>query len=345
MARIELKHCVVRIKDGFGGSAKVNDTPTQDDTTLEIDTLSGMSDSTTLVPVGGRFTVVGDSDTTFTVTAQNGNEQQSVTLTGVTGGNFTLEFDGQTTASILYTSTATQVKDALELLSNIDAGDVVVTGGPGPATPWVVEFRGQYVDTDVALMVAADVDLTGTTPLADVALVNAGGTTWELTFTPAIQSGSVPIDDAVITFLPQQIAIKIGDGNITYTENTNYEYETDRGSLDTVKEGEEAPMDVNIDFVYEYITTGSGEAITPMDAIKRKGGASGWYNASADPCEPFCVDIEVEYTPPCGGAEKEITIFPDFRPDTKEVDFGEAAVSVTGRCNALEPVISRVAQS
>ncbi len=343
MARIELKHCVVRIKDGFGGSAQVNDTPAQDDTILEIDTLSGMSDSTTLVPVGGRFTVVGDSDTTFTVTAQNGNEQQLVTLSGATGGNFTLTFDGQPTANILYDATATDVKDALELLSNIDAGDVVVTGAAGG--PWTVEFQGQYVDTDVALMVAADVDLTGTTPTVDCTLVNAGGTTWELTFTPAIQAGSVPIDDAAITFLPQQIEIKIGDGNITYTENTNYEYETDRGSLDTVKEGEEAPMDVNVDFVYEYITTGSGEAITPMDAIKRQGGASGWFNASADPCEPFCVDIEVEYTPPCGGAEKEITIFPDFRPDTKEVDFGEAAVSVTGRCNALEPIITRVVQS
>ncbi len=342
MARIELKNCVVRFKDGFSGSAKVNDTPAATDTTLEIDTLAGFPESDTLVPVGARFTVVGDSDTTFAVTAQNGNEQQSVTLTGVTGGNFTLTFDGQTTASILYTSTNTQVKDALELLSNIDSGDVVVTGSGGG--PWTVEFQGQYLDTDVALLVANDVDLTGTTPLVDVALVNAGGTTWELTFTPALQVGEAPIDDAVITFLSQQIEIKVGDGNITYTENKNYEYDTDRGLLDTVREGDEAPMDVNVDFVYEFITTGTAEAITAMDAIKQQGGASGWYSASADPCEPYCIDIEVEYTPPCGGAEKEFTTFPDFRPDSKEVDFGEAAVSVTGRCNALEPILARVAQ-
>jgi hypothetical protein len=342
MARIELKHCTIRFKDGFGGSAQVNDTPAQDETTLEIDTLAGIPGSVTMVPVGGRFTVVGDADTTFTVTGANSNEQQVVTLTGGTGGNWTLDFDGQLTGNILYDASATDVKDKLELLSNVEAGDVVVTGSAGG--PWLVEFQGQYLDTDVALMVADDVDLTGTTPLVDCTLVNAGGTTWELTFTPAIQAGSVPIDDAVITFLPQQISIKIGDGNITYTENNNYEYDTDRGVLDTVREGDEAPMDVNVDFVYEYITTGTAEVITPMDALKRKGGASDWFSAASDPCEPYAIDIEVEYIPPCGGAEKETTTFPDFRPDSKEVDFGEASVSVSGRCNALEPVVTRVAQ-
>ena len=342
MARIELKHCVIRMKDGFAGSAAVNDTPAQDDVTLEIDTIAGIPNGDTIVPVGGRFTVIGDADTTFVVTAANSNEQQNVTITGATGGNFTLTFDTQTTANILYNASATDVKDALELLTNIDAGDVVVTGSVGG--PWLVEFRGQYLDTDMVLMTANDVDLTGTTPLVDVVLVNEGGTTWELTFTPALQSGEVPIDDAAITFLAQQIDIKIGDGNVTYTENTNYDYDLDRGVLDTVREGDQAPMDVNLDFVYEYITTGTGETITPMDAIKQKGGASNWYNSSADPCEPYAVDIEVVYTPPCGGAETETTVFPDFRADSKEVDLGEASVSVSGRCNTVEPLVTRAAQ-
>ncbi len=250
MARIELKHCVVRIKDGLSGSGAINEpttAPVETDTSFDIDTVVLNTDDTDLIPVGARFTIAGETD-------------------------------------------ATQVH-------------IVTVRTPTETSPTVT-----------------------------------------IDFTPALGAGTY-VDGGVVTFINQQIEIKIGDGNITYTENTNYEYETDRGSLDTVKEGEEAPMDVNVDFVYEYITTGTGEAITPMDAIKRQGGASEWVNASADPCEPFCVDLEVEYTPPCGGAEKEITIFPDFRPDTKEVDFGEAAVSVTGRCNALEPIISRVAQS
>jgi len=344
MARIELKHCAVRMKDGFGGSAAVDDTLSQDDTVMVIDTIAGIPGSVTIVPVGGRFTVVGDSDTTFVITAVNSNEQQTITLSGATGGNWTLEFDGEgPTTNILYDAPAATVQSQLETLSNIDSGDVEVSGSAGG--PYLVEFKGQYLDTDVALMVAADVDLTGTTPLVDCVLTHAGGTSWELTFTPAIQSGEIPANDAVITFFPQQIDIKIGDGNITYTENKNYEYDTDRGVLDTVREGDEAPMDVNLDFVYEYITTGTNESITPMDALKQKGGASDWFNSSSDPCEPYSVDIEVVYTPPCGGDEIETTLFPDFRPDSKEVDLGEASVSVSGRCNALEPVVTRAAQS
>jgi hypothetical protein len=343
MARIELKNCVVRFKDGFGGTAAVNDTPAQDDTTLEIDTLAGLPDNATEVPVGGRFMVVGDSDTIFVVTGVNSNERQLVTVTGATGGNFTLDFmSAGPTGNILYDATAGTVQTALEGLSNIDSGDVLVTGSAGG--PWTIEFKGQYLATDVAMLVAADVDLTGTTPTVDATLVNDGAITWELTFTPAIQSGQVPVDDAVITFYAQQIDIKIGDGNITYTENKNYEYDLDRGLLDTVREGDQAPMDVNIDFVYEFITTGTSEAITPMDALKQQGGASGWFSSSADPCEPYAIDIEVVYTPPCGGAEMETTTFPDFRPDTKEVDFGEASVSVPGRCNATEPTVVRTAQ-
>lgn len=343
MARIELKHSIVRFKDGFGGTAAVDDTPSQDDTTLEIDTLAGLPDSATQVPIGGRFQVVGDANTTFVITAVNNNEQQLVTLSGVTGGNFALNFDGEgPTGNILYTATAGTVQTALEGLSNIDSGDVLVTGSAGG--PWTVEFKGQYLATAVALMTADDVDLTGTTPLVDVTLLHAGALTWELTFTPALQSGSVPTDDAVITFYPQQIDIKVGDGNITYTENKNYEYETDRGSLDTVREGDEAPLDVNVDFVYEFIVTGTAEAISPMDALKGKGGASGWFSSSADPCEPYAIDIEIVYTPPCGGSEIETTLFPDFRPDSKEVDFGEASVSITGRCNVIEPIVTRSAQ-
>jgi len=178
--------------------------------------------------------------------------------------------------------------------------------------------------------------VTGRTP------TDAGPTT-NIVFTPALGAGTY-VDGGVVTFINQQIDIKIGDGNITYTENTNYDYDLDRGVLDTVREGDQAPMDVNLDFIYEYITTGTGESITPMDAVKRKGGAAEWVNAAADPCEPYAVDIEVVYTPPCGGAETETTVFPDFRADSKEVDLGEASVSVSGRCNTLEPIVTRAAQ-
>ena len=52
-------------------------------------------------------------------------------------------------------------------------------------------------------------------------------------------------------------------------------------------------------------------------------------------------DIEVVHTPPCGTAQVETTLFPDFRAETREVNFKDATISLTGKCNATEPVVSR----
>jgi hypothetical protein len=66
------------------------------------------------------------------------NEAQTVTITGTpTGGTFTLTYSGQTTAAIAYNANAAAVQSALEALSNLAPGDVTVTGGPGPGTPYL----------------------------------------------------------------------------------------------------------------------------------------------------------------------------------------------------------------
>lgn len=246
MARIELRHATIRIKDGFSGTGAVNDTPANGNTDLDIDTLAVngvLGDD--VVPVGARFTVVGSTQT-YTVTSR--------------------------------------------------------TPSDGSAT------------------------------------------TTNIGFSPAIATASgVPIDDAVITFLPQQIDVTIGDGNLTYTENRELEYELDRGTLDSVRQGDDQPMEVTLDMVYEFVTTGTGETITPVDALKRRGGAEEWVSSSSDACEPYAVDLEVLHEPSCGGGstEDEITLFPDFRWDSLEFDLREATISATGRCNAVEPTVTR----
>ncbi len=168
-------------------------------------------------------------------------------------------------------------------------------------------------------------------------------TTTAITFTPALGAGTYSQGD-VITFQPIELEIKIGDGNITYTESSEYEYDLDRGVLDSVRAGDQVPMDVSLDFVYEYITTGTNETIAPMDALKQIGAASEWRSSSADPCEPYAVDVRVVHTPICTTQEIETTIFPDFRSESREPDLGEASVSVTGRCNVVQPTITRTAQ-
>lgn len=163
--------------------------------------------------------------------------------------------------------------------------------------------------------------------------------TTNITFTPAY-SGT-PSDDEVITFLAQQVEVKIGDGNLTWTVNREMNYELDRGNLDTVREGDQVPMDVVLDAVYEFITTGTSETISPYDALNGTGGAAEWVSSSSDPCEPYAVDIEVEHDPPCGNAQTETTLLPDFRYDTLEVDLDAATISSTGRCNAVKPTVTR----
>lgn len=166
------------------------------------------------------------------------------------------------------------------------------------------------------------------------------GTTTNITFTPALGAGTYA-DGGTVTFLPQQIDVVIGDGNLTWTVNKEYEYLLDRGNLDTVREADQQPLDVTLDSVYEQITTGTNESITPYDAMNGVGGASEWVSSSSDLCEPYAVDIEVEHAQPCGTAQDETTLLPDFRYESLEVDIDAATISFTGRCNAVTPTVTR----
>lgn len=88
------------------------------------------------------------------------SEVQTVTITGnPLGGTFTLTFDGETTAPIAFDATNTAVDSALEALSNLLPGDVAVTGGPGPGTPFTVTFLATL--GDVPVMTANGAGLTG----------------------------------------------------------------------------------------------------------------------------------------------------------------------------------------
>jgi hypothetical protein len=103
------------------------------------------------------------------------NEVQTVTVTGSpTGGTFTLTYSGQTTAAIAYNATAAAVQSALEALSNVNPGDITVTGNAGG--PYTLTFGGQYLGDNVAQLTATASLTGGTTPGVTVATTTAGGT-------------------------------------------------------------------------------------------------------------------------------------------------------------------------
>jgi hypothetical protein len=243
MQRIELRHCDVSLKDGLKGTAAVNQgttAPVSGDTTLTIDTVVLNTKIVTKVPIGARFTIVGE------------------------------------TASTTHVVTARTLSD-----------DVVT----------------------------------------------------QITFTPALGAGTYA-DNAVITFSSQLLSVKIGDGDLKYSESSEYLYDKDRGLLDSVRDGDEVPMEVDLNFLWSTTVSGTGEAITPLEAIKQKGAASEWVGTGAS-CEPYAVDIQVVHTPPCGSAQKETYVFPAFRSEKRAPDFKSAAVAISGKCNVTEPVVTR----
>lgn len=164
--------------------------------------------------------------------------------------------------------------------------------------------------------------------------------TTNITFSP-VWGVNTPANADVITFIPQRIAVKIGEGNLTYTESKEYEYLLDRGNLDTVKEADQQPVDVSIDFVYEHVTTGTSEDISVVDALKQSGSANEWVSSSSDLCEPYSVDIVVDHVTPCGSTENELTTLGDYRYESLEFDLSEATISTSGRCNLVEATVSR----
>jgi hypothetical protein len=171
------------------------------------------------------------------------NETQRIIIPGVaTGGTFTITFDGQTTAgAIAYNATAATVESGLESLSNITAGDVVVSGAAGG--PWDVEFKATYALTDVALMTCDGANLTkdaagytvnvlrianGTAPVQQQQEVTPSdlpsGGTFTLTFqgqtTAAIQHDATGPD--VVTALEALSNIAAGEVSVTKLGSANF---------------------------------------------------------------------------------------------------------------------------
>jgi hypothetical protein len=138
------------------------------------------------------------------------------------------------------------------------------------------------------------------------------------------------------------IEVKLGAGNLTYDEKVNREYIKDRGLLDTVRDGDEEPMDVRLDAQWETLTAESGgPAPTVEDVFKRRGLAADWTSTSVDPCEPFCVDIECINNQPCSEEDPEKIILPDFRYETAAHDMRGGTISFSGKCNATQAIVTR----
>lgn len=192
--------------------------------------------------------------------------------------------------------------------------------------------------------IGARFTIAGETDMTTVHVVTSrtptSGSTTSITFSPALGAGTYGMSP-VLTFSSNQIDVTIGQGNLTYTEHRNIEYRLNRGLLDSAREGDEVPMDVSLDADFEHIVSGTGEDITPTEALKGVGNASEWVSSATDKCEPYAVDIEANNALSCGTTQPEDFLFPDFRWEQGDFDFQKGTISFKGKCNAKEPVITR----
>ncbi len=160
----------------------------------------------------------------------------------------------------------------------------------------------------------------------------------------------IDLKNATITFedgtgTPNTLDITIGEGNLVWTEARNIEYVLDRGLLDEVREGDQIPVELTIDILWEFLTAVVSTAgiPSPEDFLKKRGNASGFISSDADVCRPYAIDIIVLHDPPCGGIEKETITFSDFRYDSIPHDLRAGTFVVSGSCNITEPTVVRSA--
>lgn len=146
---------------------------------------------------------------------------------------------------------------------------------------------------------------------------------------------------------PKKLAVKVGDGNITFNETKVRKYVLDRGRLSQVTNGDETPIDVTIDLIWEELQADvhTSGVPTPEDALKKRGNAAGWVSSDSDVCAPYAVDVEIYYNPACTTIKIEQIVLPDFRYEKLDHDAKSAMLKCSGKCNATEASITRIAHS
>lgn len=187
-----------------------------------------------------------------------------------------------------------------------------------------------------------------TTATALKAILDATAAALALVTTTLPGTGASLVSAQAVTSLAlgaRSLTMKIGTGTLNWTEHKNREYLKNRGLLDTVRDGDEEPLDLTFNFQYSWMRSDDANAGEPSarDVLHQINDASGW-TSTGDPtlCEPYCVDVEMTNVPGCA-ADDEIITFQEFRFETLAPDPKGATVAVSGKCNRTKATVVRQA--
>lgn len=141
-------------------------------------------------------------------TSSVANELQQIT--GTASGAFTMTLQGQTTAAVSSTADATEIRQALEALSGVEQGDVIVSGGPIGSGSMRIAFVGSLAATDVTFT-ANNGGLTATELFAGGSAIteSSRASVWGL---PGAGANTAQIDAATIAALPLDADVDGLDG-------------------------------------------------------------------------------------------------------------------------------------
>ena len=139
------------------------------------------------------------------------------------------------------------------------------------------------------------------------------------------------------------VQVKVLDGNLTYDEKRGVESTLDRGTLDSIRNADDEPMDVTLDFMWDYLSSGSSTPpATVEEVLKKLAPADDWFNASTDPCTPHSVNIAIANAQECVGVDDEVIEILEFYYESLNHDLDDGSVSITGRANKTQATAVRV---
>jgi flagellar hook-associated protein 2 len=148
------------------------------------------------------------------------NEVQTLSFTGgvPTSGTFKLTFQGQTTAALAYNASAADIQSALEALTGIGPGDVMVTGSELPSGTLTIEFAGNLAGTDIPRMTVSD-DGSLNTGVVSIVETIKGNDGWlhrnSNTITDAIEGVSLGLNDVTPENNPVKVTVNRNTSSIS----------------------------------------------------------------------------------------------------------------------------------
>src|ERR1700722_9128366 len=126
---------------------------------------------------------------------------------------------------------------------------------------------------------------------------------------------------------PNSLEIRIGDGNMSYKERRTIVFTRNRGKLDLTRLGPDVPMEVDLNIVWEFLKSFSGDAVAgdpplyPHEFLAQEGAASAFVSTDADACAPYAINIVIDDVAPATCGTIETITLPYFRFDKIDGDF------------------------